>query len=58
MTRLIRWFKANATSEKAHWRIEPVIAWYDLWVGVYIDREKRIVYALPVPCIGLRIYWG
>ena len=58
MKRLIRWFKANATGDQARWRIEPVIAWYDLWIGVYIDREKRIVYVLPLPCIGFRFYWG
>jgi hypothetical protein len=27
----------------------------DLWVGVYIDRVKRRVYILPVPCFGIVI---
>ena len=22
-------------------RIEPVVAWYDFWVGAYWDRENR-----------------
>jgi hypothetical protein len=40
------------------WRIEPVIDWCDFWVGVYVDREKRRVYVLPLPCLGFRFYWG
>ena len=40
------------------WRIELVLAWYDFWVGVYVDRDKRTIYILPAPCIGVRVYWG
>jgi hypothetical protein len=25
--------------------------WYDLWVGAYFDRAKRLLYILPLPCI-------
>ncbi len=39
-------------------RIRPVVAWYDLWIGVYIDRKKRRLYVLPLPCIGAVIEWG
>lgn len=35
-----------------------MIAWYDAWVGVFIDTKKRTVYVFPLPCIGLRIQWG
>lgn len=27
--------------------------WYDLWIGVYIDRKGRRVYVCPFPCIVL-----
>lgn len=37
--------------------VTPIFAWYDLWVGVYIDRTKRTIYVLPLPCIGLKITW-
>lgn len=43
---------------KPCWQIEPVVAWYDCWVGIYVDRDKRTVYVFPCPCIGLRVYWG
>lgn len=36
-------------------RIRPIFAWFDLWVGVFIDRPKRQVYIFPLPCIGFVI---
>ena len=36
-------------------KIEPIFAWYDLWVGVFIDRPKRRIYVFPVPCLGIVI---
>ena len=38
--------------------IKPIFAWYDLWVGVFIDRAKRRVYVFPVPMLGVVIQWG
>lgn len=32
-----------------------VFAWYDLWVGAFIDRPKRRLYLFPVPCFGAYI---
>lgn len=36
-------------------RITWVFAWYDFWIGVYWNREKRWLYVLPVPMVGIRI---
>lgn len=36
-------------------KIRPLFAWYDLWVGVFWDRQKRKLYVLPLPCIGVVI---
>jgi hypothetical protein len=38
-------------------RIRPVFAWYDLWVGVFIDTAKRRIFVLPLPCLGVVIDW-
>ena len=34
-------------------RIKPIFAWYDLWIGVFVDRKKCKVYIFPVPCFGI-----
>jgi hypothetical protein len=38
-------------------KIRPIFAWYDLWVGVFIDLGRRRVYILPIPCCGVVIEW-
>lgn len=45
----------NAHPGKRRWKIKPIFAWYDLWVGVFIDRPKRRVYIFPIPMFGLVI---
>lgn len=36
-------------------KIRPLLAWYDLWVGLFWDRQKKQLYVFPVPCLGIRI---
>jgi hypothetical protein len=31
--------------------------WYDLWIGLYIDRPNRTIYICPVPMFGVKIRW-
>lgn len=38
--------------------IQPVIAWYDLWIGFYWDAAARRLYVMPVPCLGFRVDFG
>jgi hypothetical protein len=35
--------------------IQPIFAWYDLWIGAYWDGARRVLYLLPLPCVGIRI---
>jgi len=32
-----------------------IFAWYDFWVGLFWDKDKRILYIFPVPCFGVAI---
>jgi len=36
-------------------KIRPIIKWYDIWVGIFIDTKKKIIYIFPVPMIGIKI---
>lgn len=33
-------------------RIKFLFAWYNLWIGFFIDKEKAWIYFLPLPTIG------
>lgn len=35
--------------------VRLIFAWYDFWIGVFVDRPKRRLYVFPVPCIGFVI---
>jgi hypothetical protein len=39
-------------------KIRPIFAWYDLWIGVYLDTARRRIYVLPLPCLGVVISYG
>jgi len=28
-------------------------AWYDFWIGVFVDRKKKLVYVCPIPMFGV-----
>jgi len=30
-------------------------AWYDLWVGIFVDKRKRAVYICPLPMVVIKI---
>ena len=39
-------------------RVRPIFAWYDLWIGAFVDTAKRRLYIFPLPCVGLVIQWN
>jgi hypothetical protein len=43
----------HALAQRRRIAIKLLLAWYDIWVGVFWDRQRRKVYILPLPCIGI-----
>lgn len=36
-------------------KISAFFAWYDIWIGVFIDAKKRAVYVCPIPCCVIKL---
>ena len=36
-------------------KIEISFAWYDLWIGVFIDTNKKRIYICPIPTLLITI---
>ena len=36
-------------------RVSFSIKWFDLWVGAYVDVDRRRVYVCPIPCCVFEI---
>lgn len=43
--------------EKSRLKMKLFFAWFDFWVGLYFDRNKKILYLCPLPmfCISFHI---
>ena len=39
-------------------KIRPLIKWFDMWIGVFVDTRGKRVYILPIPCVGIVVEWG
>lgn len=37
-------------------KVKLIFAWYDFWIGLFIDQKKKTVYFFPVPMIGLKFH--
>ena len=38
-----------------HFKVVPMFAWYNFWVGLFFDTKKSITYIFPIPMVGIRI---
>ena len=36
-------------------KIQIIYKWYDMWIGIYIDKKGRILYIFPIPTVGFKI---
>lgn len=47
-------FSTKRGSFVLRWKV--FFAWYDIWVGVYVDRDAKAVYVCPLPCVVFK-FW-
>jgi hypothetical protein len=36
-------------------KIKPIFAWYDCWIGLFVDTAKKKLYVFPIPMFGIVI---
>lgn len=32
-----------------------LLAWYDMWIGVFVDTKQKVVYICPLPMVVIRV---
>jgi len=32
--------------------------WYNIWIGLFIDKKNKCIYFCPLPCCVIRFSWG
>jgi hypothetical protein len=38
-------------------KVSVLVAWYDFWIGIFIDTKKKAIYIFPIPCFGFVFYF-
>lgn len=34
-------------------KIQLIVKWYDMWIGMFWDSKNKWLYILPIPCMGI-----
>jgi hypothetical protein len=43
--------------DEQKFKIVPMFAWYDFWVGLFWDANKFRLYVFPIPMFGLCVHF-
>lgn len=36
-------------------KVKLFFRWFDLWIGIYIDKRNKVIYICPIPMFGIKI---
>ncbi len=39
-------------------RLKIFFAWYDLWIGAYVDVKGKSLYVCLLPCVVFKLSWS
>lgn len=46
----------TAFGKRRRVKIKIFVAWYDLWIGIFIDRKAKAIYVCLLPTIVIKIW--
>ncbi len=39
-------------------KVKFIFAWYDFWMGLFWDRQRKWLYIFPLPMLGMVLKFG
>jgi hypothetical protein len=45
----------EVSTRRARFKIVPMFAWYDCWLGMFWDNKQKLLYVFPVPMLGFKV---
>ena len=52
---LALWLVIRIIPLKILCKIEAIFAWYDFWIGLFVDPKRKVVYIFFIPMLGFKI---
>lgn len=49
------WTTTRRDAKEMSMKVKVFFAWYDFWVGMFFDRDKRVLYICPLPMLVIRV---
>lgn len=37
--------------------VSLTFAWYDVWIGFFYDKPRKILYIFPLPFLGIKVWF-
>lgn len=57
ITRSVDESRGRQWHDSQSWKMVPMFAWYDFWIGLFWDQQKKRLYIFPIPMLGICIHF-